>query len=257
MKNLFSIFLFALAVTLTSGLCAQDAKLTVSADSWMPYNGDPKDAMPGYMIECLQEIFGKDNVFYTIKPWTRSVLESRKGKVGSIVGATHGDAPDFIFPKEAFGKLVTKVYVKSDSSFKYEGIKSFDEVKLGVIDGYSYEENVDKYIAAKRDTNKIHVAKGNDALPKLIKMLKAGRVSAMLESPAVFAWTVKEQKHDPSLFKSAGDTGKPESIYIAFSPKNKKLSQARADKFDVGMKALRKSGKLKAILAKYGQSDWK
>ena len=39
-------------------------KLKVRADLWCPYNCEPKDKSPGYMVEVLQIAFGKENINY-------------------------------------------------------------------------------------------------------------------------------------------------------------------------------------------------
>ena len=47
----------------------------------------------------------------------------------------------------------------------------------------------------------------------------------------------------------------PDSIFVAFSPANAK-SKDYAQILGQGMDELRRSGKLKAILSKYGMEDW-
>jgi polar amino acid transport system substrate-binding protein len=53
----------------------------------------------------------------------------------------------------------------------------------------------------------------------------------------------------------AGSLGEPTPMYIACSPK-KESSKDYVKWFDEGLTTLRENGRLNAILAKYGLSDW-
>jgi len=55
---------------------------------------------------------------------------------------------------------------------------------------------------------------------------------------------------------ATSDVVKPSKLFIAFSPKNPK-SQEYAKLLSEGTAALRASGELRKILAKYGLSDWR
>ena len=51
-------------------LLAGDPVVRLCADQWMPYNGDPADAKPGYVIELAKTIFEAKGlkVEYTVMP---------------------------------------------------------------------------------------------------------------------------------------------------------------------------------------------
>lgn len=52
-------------------------------------------------------------------------------------------------------------YVKEESTWQFDGIKSLKNVSLGIIDGYSYNEELDAYIEKnKANSSKIQVIDG-------------------------------------------------------------------------------------------------
>lgn len=231
------------------------ATLSVRADSWPPYNMQPGSSTPGYMIEVLQEIFGGQGITvdYQLMPWNRSIDEVRKGSYSAIIGAAVEDAPDFVFPTAPFGKLNYNFYVKAGSPWRFNGEKSLAEVRIGFIDGYNYGEPVDSYLA-KAAAGRVYKATGDDVLPKLLKMLVAGRIDAVIEGDVVMEHTIRELGYKGEIV-SAGAGGDASPVYIAFSPTDED-SKEYARLFDQGMATLRQSGKLKVILDQYGLADW-
>lgn len=227
--------------------------ITVRADVWMPYNGEPDADKPGYGIEIMKAVFEPKNIKidYQTMPWNRAVDDTKEGKFDSIIGAGVRDAEGCIFPTETIGYNINDLFVKPDSTFKFERIEGLNSVKIGIIADYSYSEAFDAYVAAnKDDEQKIFVVSGDGALEKLYKMVLAGRIDAFMENPLVVA-----QESWKDEVKSAGQVGDKDALYVAFSPA-KESSKKYAEMFDAGIKELRANGKLKAILDSYGLTDW-
>ena len=229
------------------------ADVSIRADSWPPFNGEAGSDRLGYGIELYQAILEADGdtLNYQNMPWTRAIDQARKGAHDGIIGAVISDAEDFVFPKESIGSLNNAFYVKNGHQWKFKDISSLKDIKLGVIDGYSYGEELDTYIAAGKG---IFVAKGDEALERLVKMVKAGRVDAIIEDQTVLAAFLQETGHAGTL-TDAGKAGEPDNLYIAFGP-NSPNAKKLADQFDAGMKKIRANGELAKILAKYGLTDW-
>jgi polar amino acid transport system substrate-binding protein len=95
---------------------------------------------------------------------------------------------------------------------------------------------------------------GDDPPAMNIRKLKADRIDAIIEDSAVMAYTLKREKEQG--VKNIGCDPKKIPLYLAFSPKNPKSIEYAAA-VDAAVIDLRKSGKLKQILAKYGLKDWK
>lgn len=245
--------LLVLLLVLVSCVSFAGEKISVRADVWMPYNGEPGSDRPGYGIEILQTIFASHSIEidYQTMPWNRAVADAREGKFDCLVGAGVRDAEGFVFPSEKMGVMAANLFVKAGSAVKYEGLESLKKLKVGVIADYSYNVELDKYVAEfKADEQKFFVATGDDALDKLAKMVVAGRIDAFIENPLVVA-----QNSWKADVVSAGQIESMDDLFVAFSPV-KETAKKYADLYDAGIKELRASGKLKEILTKYEISDW-
>jgi polar amino acid transport system substrate-binding protein len=231
--------------------------ITLRADVWEPYNGEPDSAKPGYMIEVAKAIFTKAGltVDYQCKGWTweRSIEEASKGRIDAIVGAAMDDAHDFIFPEETFINQQMTFFVKKGNTWRYKGINSIQNIKLGVISGYAYEDGIDAYIEKNIDKGNIQAIKNANALELNIKKLDAGRIDATIEDASVFTMKAASLGMN-GKFEEAGVVGAPDNITIAFSPA-KESSKKYAEILSKGLKEMRASGELKKILEKYGLKE--
>jgi polar amino acid transport system substrate-binding protein len=244
----------ALLLISSQAFCA-DTVVTIRADSWYPMNGDVGAADPGYMIELAQKAFasGGMTVDYKTLPWTRALDTVKKGEFDCVVGATTADAEGFILPKESWGNFSASAFVKKGDAWRYAGTDSLAKRKTAIIQDYSYGEEMDKYIVANPSV--FDKNGGDDALTKNIRKLGAGRVNTLIETASVMNATLKKLNME-GQFEDAGEINTPESMYIACSPANKARSEKLTALVDEQTKALRSSGELAKILAKYGLKDW-
>lgn len=188
-------------------------------------------------------------------PWERALAMTREGKNDCVVGAAKTDAPDFVYPDIPQGMDQSFAFVKKGSSWRYAGVSSLAAVKLGVVEGYSYTEELDAYIKSNQSNGKVQSVTGETPLEQNLKKLQAGRVDVVLESRPVFVAMTKKLGLD-GKFDEAGAVGEATELYVACSPKkdsSKKVAKLMGD----GIAALRSNGKLAAILGKYGVQDWK
>jgi len=253
LKTLLLVLL--LTVCATQAVAAET--LSIRADLWPPYNDDPQSIKPGYMINILLEIFKPQGykLDYQQLSWTESLDAVRKGQFNAVVGATRDDAPDFVFPKEPFGISDTAFFVKGGNNWKFTGPAALEKIRLGVIESYAYNDELDPYIKANNGSKRIVEATGDDPLAALIRMLQNGQIDAIAEDTNVMLATLIAGKVPMGSIVSAGSCKEKSTLYVAFSPKNPK-SKELAAKFDAGIKTLRSSGKLHAILGLYGVTDW-
>ncbi len=228
--------------------------LSICADEWYPVNGQPGAEKPGYMIELARTILAKHHVAldYRLMPWERAVDAVRKGRFDCVVGAFHGDAPDFVFPKQEWGHFDTHFYVRAGYPWKYAGLKSLQQQKFGIIGGYAYDDVLDAYI--RNNPALFEAVKGEEALEKNIRKLLAGRISVVIEAPLVMNAKLTELGVKDKIV-SAGRFNRGQGIYIACSPA-KESSRKYVRWFDEGISALRKSGQLARILQRYSLRDW-
>lgn len=246
----------ALAALLALAGGAQAATISIVADEWCPYNCTPGSDKPGYMIEIAQKVLGEagHTIDYRNMPWSRAIEEARRGKFDAIVGAAQGDAPDFVFPSAKLGVSANVLMVKAGNPWRYTDMASLATVSLGTIRDYSYGDELDAYIGEhEKDPKRVQVASGDSALETNFKKLDAGRIDVLVEDRNVVEYHLAGSGQAAS-FGVAGDLGE-DDLYIAFSPANPNAAEY-ARLIDEGVRKLRASGELAAILARYGLKDW-
>lgn len=249
-----TIFIFLSCVT-SAEVNQPNKPLKLMADEWCPYNCEPSKE-PGYTVEIFQEIFKNKSqkIDYQIVDWTTAIDKTREGTNDVLVAATVGDAPDLIYPKESIGESNLCFYATPSIRWKYKGLESLKNIRLGVIKSYSYGDKLDQYIREHQDNpQRINFSIGGTPLEELSTKLINGQVDLIVENANVMAHFQKKTKK-PNTIRNIGCEEKMK-VYMAFSPKNPKAYKF-GEEFDEGIKSLRKSGKLREILQKYSVSDW-
>lgn len=232
--------------------------ITVRGDAWCPYNCDV-GANPGYGIEIMQEVFkaAGHTVDYQIEPWNRALANVKSGKEISAIGANEKDAKDngLVSGKIGIGASDNCVFVPKASSAKFSKPDDLAQFKkIGIITGYTYNDAIDAWLNTPPNKSKLDAVAGDSAVATNAKKVAASRIEAVIEDSSVMGYTLKDLKLEDQV-KVAGCT-KAEKIYVAFSPANPKTPEY-VKILDDGIVSMRKSGKLKTILAKYGAKDWK
>jgi polar amino acid transport system substrate-binding protein len=230
--------------------------ITIAADPWLPYTGEQKKGKQGYLIEIAQMIFESQGIHieYQTMPWARSVEQARKGTIQAIAGAYKTDAPDFIFTQKPQGHLKEFFYVLKANPWRYQTLASLESISLGVINGYSYGETLDRYIEKNKDNPKrIQSISGENALSINLGKLQKKRIDALIEGKTVLDHHLKDQSLPIELTEAGLNA--THDIYIAFSPHDIH-SKKYVTILEEGVQKLRASGKLKIILDSYGVSDW-
>ena len=248
---------FAAALFLASALpCAARPLLTLRSDLWCPYNCAPGSDYPGYAVEIARIVFdgaGYD-VDYQLLNWTRSIDEARHGHVDAVIGAFATDVPGFVIPAEPIGRSSTGFAARLSSDYRYTGPQSLDGQTLGIVATYEFPGALGDYLHNLHgDKSRIQYMSGDQGLAKNLLKLISGRIDVVLDDAQVLQRLIKELQLEDRVIFSQDYTQVP--IYIAFSPANPASSQY-ADILSTGIARLRASGRLAAILARYGLQDW-
>jgi polar amino acid transport system substrate-binding protein len=271
MKALIGLLLF---VSPSAWANASDKKtLTLRADVWCPFNCEPDAKQPGYMVEIAKRAFkdSKIEVEYKTLTWPRAIVDARDNKIDGIIGAATTDAPDFVYPDESLGLIKNCFYTLSDSKWTYKDSKSFSEISIGTIKGYSYGDPFDAYVSEqeklaedrKKDktkkassglTENIQVVSGDAGLELNYKKLQAKRIGAFIEEQNVLKSFMQTKKIAESTLKNVGCV-KEDKVYIAFGPTNPN-AKAYAKLLSDTVSSMRKDGSLKKLLDEYGLQDW-
>jgi polar amino acid transport system substrate-binding protein len=230
-------------------------RLILAADAWCPFNCAPEADLPGFMIDIARAVFEESGhtVEYVVMPWKRAVDEARNGGVDGVVGALRDDAPGFIFPDNESGMARIGFYTLKDSDWTYSDRDSVGTRVFGTARGYSYGREIDAMIAEK--VLKVDEVGGISPLVYNLCKLREGRIDAVVaERSALESETLRLNITDEIRYAGSPEEGEP--VYIAFAP-GKPRSGEYARMLSRGMDALRKSGRLEAILKRYGVRDWK
>ncbi|MFP4475628.1 MAG: substrate-binding periplasmic protein [Desulfatibacillaceae bacterium] len=249
------------ALLILTALClllpttAMADRIVLVADQWCPYNCEPDEEEPGYMVEITRTIFQPlgHQVVYRNVEWVKAIEQTREGEYTGIIAAYKEDAPDFVFPENELGISAQYFFVRKGDPWRWAGFPSLQGKKVGIIEAYSYGEKMDAHIAEHPE--RFVVAGGDDPLGDLLERLMNGSVDSILEDPNVFM--LKAMRfYLTDKVERAGQFGEAENAYIAFSPKLPE-SEEYARILSEGLDDLRESGELDAILADYGLKDWK
>lgn len=245
------ILFFALSCSVFN--LAQATSVTIRADYWYPMNGDANSPYPGYMIELARAIFEPNGiqVDYDTMPWIRALQQTREGEFDCVVGAYKDDAPDFLFPKEHWGKDQTTFYVLKNEGWRFnQDLDSLVGREIGTISGYSYGKKLDGYFA-KHKTQEVS---GDHALDTNIKKLLTGRIDTLVESQYVMESQLTLMQLTDQVI-SAGATKQSAPMYFACGPNNPK-SKTWIELVDETLPQLKSNGVFKKILQRYGIASW-
>lgn len=229
--------------------------LRIRADAWMPYNGTPGDAQPGYVIEIAKKIFEPAGIEidYGNMPWGDALKAAAADEIDGVIGANRTEAAGLVVPQESIGEPRVGLYVRKGTPWRYSSVASLAQVRLGVVLDYKYWEVFDRYVAT-HDAPQVVKFSGDRPLRDAIERLAAGELDVIAESAPVFSWTLRESGRAAGEFVPAY-IHEGESIYLAFAPRGENGARY-AKLFDEGLRRLRQSGELTAILARYGLRDW-
>lgn len=245
------------SICLLTAACLSHAKtVSFGADVWMPVNGDPNDENnPGFQVELATLVFNKAgyNINYKNFPWSRALELTRGGELNCVFGAARGDEPNFDFPQMPLGLAAAHFFTKSDSKLVINNADSLTKYKIGAITDYSYDPNVDAYLAAhKTDRNMVELISANNALEQNINKVLAARLDALVEVKMVFEYKIKKMGLSMNKFADKGGLSNPEPIYIACNNNSTKF----VDMLNESVPELEKNGTFEKILNKYGVAKW-
>lgn len=240
-----------LAVSLLLAAAAVQAEtLRLRADHWYPFNATPGDPRPGFTIEVLEQIFSAHGVAldYRLAPWSRALELAHGGEADCVVGAYRDEAPGLLFPRQHFAIDIPTFYVLAGDTWHYQGEASLDGKLVGVIADYSYGEKFDAWM--KAHPRQVNVAYGDRPLLNNVRMLLAGRVNVLVETPAVMDALLAEHGLEGRLREAGAEASGDGRLYLACT--NSPRGRLFTERFDAGWQHLQASGVLGEIYGRYG-----
>lgn len=242
---LSGIFFVSLPFALEAG-----ETLTVRADSWCPYNCEPRSKPAGIMIEMLEEIFGKNmTIDYQVIPWTQAVADVRTGRFDVVLAIAESDSVGLIHTEKAQAVSINCAYGLESSKIQIASSKDLRKLqKIGVAKNYSYGEATDAVLKEPSMKTKVSSIGSSDPLPVNIRRVLDGKIEAVLEDENVMSYQIK-LKNIKGL-KKLGCTEDRTNLWIGFTASNPK-SKEWVDALDKGQSKLENSGKLSEIYKRY------
>lgn len=254
MRRLLLAILCGVAATVPA---AAEPPIRLAADEWMPFNGAPGAPPEGYAIDLARAVFAERGrgVAYTVMAWKRALRETARGTFDAVVGAEVSDAPGFIFPEQEIGRYRMTFFARADEPWRFEGLASLDGRRIGVVRGYTYPQWLRNYQAAHPAM--VDEIIDDDPLGTNLRKLIAGRIDVIPSNPYTLAWLAEAKGLGHRVARRGVNFNDAEKVvFIAFSPANPE-SRVKAEQFSRGVAAMRADGRLRALLKRYGLSDWR
>jgi len=234
-----------------------EGTLTFCSDICPPYVTPPDGPPRGYAVDLLQAIY--EPAGYTVKlvvtPWSRCLQEVQQGHISGVIGTDPDEAPELTFPSEDVGIYRPRFITLRDSQWTYRGLSSLREVRLGVIQGYSYAPDLDHYIQQQAQSERILFSKGESPHEHLFDALNKGKIDVFIENLQTHEAFVRLRSSGNDLLRIAGALPFAHSLFVAFNPQ----AAVRNDltmRYDRRITKLRRDGALDNLLARYKLRDW-
>ncbi len=245
--------LLALLLLAAAPRARADEIVLASPDYWCPFSCKAGAAQEGFTVDIVREIFSAagHKVRLVNQNYSRALMDVRAGTYTATPSTFRDEAPDFVFPAQPISRNRYCAYVTADNPWTYRGPASLAALgRVGVIRDYSYGAALDAAIKAAPKRFEVHT--GDALTERMLRRLQLGRMDAFIEEENLVAYTLKQ--HGELAARNAGCEA-PSYAYMALSPRNPK-AQDYARVFSDGMLKLRRTGRLKAILAGYGLAEW-
>jgi len=191
------------------------------------------------------------NVVYKVLPWNRAVANAETGEIDGVLAAGEDDATKLLLHKTPMGMSAQAYVVRRGDEFDWVNANSLGSRRLEIIKGYDYGPEVMTWI--ERNPKQTEMSYGETPLQSGLKKLLARRSDVVVNNISVLRYTLKDM--DLSEAFTVRPTGTQVPLFIGLSPK-KPQAKRLADLVDEGIVRLRKSGELKAVMARYGLTDW-
>ena len=251
-------FLLCYLLILSFPPIALAQKLTLATDHWCPFVCD-NTAKPGYVAEITKRIFELEsyqvNIFKI--PFKRALIATQNKDFDAVllVSKTDAEKHNFIRNERHIAWAGVAFFVRDSSHWKFTGRASLETIRLGLVNGYSYGEELDNIFKVKHAHQMISWAHGANPIEQNLSKLLKNRVNAILDNREVIEYTAKKMGIRGSI-KFAGSDNHYDPLYVGFSNKNANGAQLAAI-YDRGLSILRENGELEKILKAYGLKDWK
>ncbi|NOI77204.1 transporter substrate-binding domain-containing protein [Vibrio coralliilyticus] len=226
----------------TSVSYASDSKrIKIVSQEWLGYTNSDGT---GLYWDIVKAVFQPLNVPLTLEvlPWKRAKHLVRKQEASAYLGDYfYPNADAFLYPQWHLSveEDVIVVFARGSLDWEEQQLSSLVNKKVAWVRGYGFEKGFLKDIPLEL----VEV----DSAEQGMKLLKKGRVSALIDYPSSMASS--ELLATDAFVTEVAKKG--EKLYVVFS--NTESSNTLIEMFDTHMPQLIKSGELKQIYLTHGQ----
>ena len=232
--------------------------LRIATDEWCPYDciAAQNDGKVGYMGDLLVAAMQNrgHKVEFVEVSYSRGLELVREGKLDGTMACFKEEAPDFVFSNAVQGISNSTFFSRKGNDWRYQGLDSLKQAKMiGVIKGYDYVDSEVMDYINQHPSNVLEIT-GEKPLERLLQMLLAGRLTAVIDDKMVLEYKIQQMGHADQV-EVSGTTSAVINVYSGFSPvlpKSKQYAQILEEEIE----QMRQSGQLQKILSAYGIQDW-
>lgn len=218
--KLCRLFSVAIVISVFNGnQVLADQVVTFVGDPWPPYVEGVlgEDANAGVAVEVVNEIFSRiENVHarFPLIPWNRALSEVEAGSqdgIAMLLKTPEREA--FMLYSVPMIISTSLVWSTAENTFEWDSVEDFRGQRVGIIDGYSYGEELDRDFKAESI-----VTVKLSTVERMFAMLANDRIDLALATEAVGAALAK--KFPQAGIRSAKRATDSETFYLAISKKS-------------------------------------
>ncbi|MBI9074423.1 MAG: transporter substrate-binding domain-containing protein [Desulfatibacillum sp.] len=247
--NLLFMVLLVLSLVFTGNALAGDKNTRLTTLEWPPYISQNIDS-PGYLAEVVKGAFsevGYSNANFIFLEWTEAVRLAQAGKADASFPEYFSTdrEKDFEFSDAMPGGALALAKLKG-SNVTYTGqVQDLKPYKLGVVAGYINTEAIDSADFITKVESEDDSVNLKNLIAKKVDVIVIDRLVAdmLLQGTFFSRFADKVDFLEPIL--------EVKPLFLAFSKNSPNMPGVKED-FNKGLSALNASGKLDAILKKYG-----
>lgn len=226
------------------------------ADDWCPQHCEFDKKRKGYIVDIVGQALAEEGVPYTIvyRPWIRALRLTELGTYDGLLTPTADGYPQFQFHREAVGYQQYCFYVNADSGWRFSAPKDLLGKRIAYLKESGFGK-LESYIAANKGAIGVEeFASNQDFMRRIFNFLAARRADAVIMTTDVYDMAVRSGAQ-ANRFKRAGCLAN-EKLVVGLSKADHQRARLIGEKLDSGIRKLRQSGRLKAILDEYGIAMW-
>lgn len=256
--NLKRKVLFLLFALLSAPvLFAAPQAIDIRVEYFPPFVCDLKSKThPGIAIEILRKLFPADKyrLNFRNQGWQWAMRELQRNRCNAVLGVCKADKPNLVYPRSPLFKTVSAIYLRTDSTLKFESAASLAKTKTGFMTNYSHSDEFDRFLKDHSSDGIAVIYNGWNATDKMVRDLMQKKLQAAVSYTAVMDWSMKRIRNSAKQIRLVKKLDNEAEYYIAFTP-GKRESWAFVKQFDQEFVKFRKTPEYKKILQKYGLAD--